>query len=774
MRAGNPVEQLERRQLLAEVVGLTLINAQTDQPLGGLAHGQVIDLAQTGKQLNIRADVATTGTPTKSVRFNFDGNPTFKIESLAPYAIAGDTNNGKDFLPWTPALGTHTLVVTPYESASGTGVRGAGKMLTFEVIDSSQTPGQSASGVPDSSQSAAPLSIIRVNAAGPQYIDAARGLVRVADTGFSASTKSTGAFAVGGTLDDPLYYTRRYGSKFTFTQLAENGRYNLTLHFAEPTFTATGKRVFDVSAEGQLVIDNLDLFKSAGAKKAYTKTIPITITDGALNVSFAASINNAIISAIELTPAGPPPPPPLPPATLVPNPIYIDAGGATKFLDSVGRVFQPDSHFTGGTIGAGTGDVLNTTDDALFHSFRSGASFTFSKSVGNGHYALFLEFADGTSTAAGQRTFDVSAEGAIVLDDFDIFPAAGAVANSAVAKKFDVTITDNKLDLSFAGVVGDAIISAIALVPTDIPKAIEPYVFIHDYEDPVKHAAVLEAWKFTSMSYLRQMHFGIMWYSNEHRGNLPPDLKTMALTQDIDLYAFANPRVPVLEPRGQTTRVEIAAYAEAQKEYIYVGAGLRNNVGADVIIAYENPDIIPSDELAVLWGDGHVSGVPREKIVEKFGGSPITPTPLPRPLAVFRDVTPSKSADNLRAIQQALQIYSNDFQGKLPPDLGTLYLYLKTSQDPLTLQNFMNPRGKTPPPPPSGMTDAQAVVWINAQTDYRYVAGGLKLKATVLVYENPAEMKDGINVLYDDGRVEYIEMRWAFEAARGASAASFA
>lgn len=35
-------------------------------------------------------------------------------------------------------------------------------------------------------------------------------------------------------------------------------------------------------------------------------------------------------------------------------------------------------------------------------------------------------------------------------------------------------------------------------------------------------------------------------------------------------------------------------------------------------------------------------------------------------------------------------------------------------------------------------------------------------------------MKDGINVLYADGHVEYVEMRWAFEAIRGASANGFA
>src|SRR5688500_6256948 len=44
------VERLEGRRMLADVVGLDLINAQTDQPVAGfsLVDGAVIDLAQAG------------------------------------------------------------------------------------------------------------------------------------------------------------------------------------------------------------------------------------------------------------------------------------------------------------------------------------------------------------------------------------------------------------------------------------------------------------------------------------------------------------------------------------------------------------------------------------------------------------------------------------------------------------------------------------------------------------------------------------------------------
>src|SRR5262249_44859980 len=146
--------------------------------------------------------------------------------------------------------------------------------------------------------------------------------------------------------------------------------------------------------------------------------------------------------------------------------VYVDAGGTKLIQDSVGREFEPDVGFAGGTTGSGgVADVATTTDGAIFDTFHTGSSFTFSHPPANGNHSLFLEFADPTSTAAGQRKLDVLAEGGLVLNDFDIFAAARS-AQTPLVKKFDVTINDGSLDLAFAGVVGDAIVSAIALVPT--------------------------------------------------------------------------------------------------------------------------------------------------------------------------------------------------------------------------------------------------------------------------------------------------------------------
>src|SRR4051812_17781644 len=117
---------LEQRLLFAAtptVTSFTLINADTDQPVPGfttLIAGTTIDLAALPtRRLNIRANV---GLNVKSVKFGFDANAIYKIESGAPYALAG--NNGADFFAWTPAVGSHTVKGTAYAAVNATGTAG--------------------------------------------------------------------------------------------------------------------------------------------------------------------------------------------------------------------------------------------------------------------------------------------------------------------------------------------------------------------------------------------------------------------------------------------------------------------------------------------------------------------------------------------------------------------------------------------------------------------------------------------------------------------------
>ena len=84
------------------VTSLTLINADTEQPIAGFnplpATAQLNLATLPTRNLNIRANTspATVG----SVRFGYDANPNFRTENGAPYAFAGDSSG--NYLPSRP------------------------------------------------------------------------------------------------------------------------------------------------------------------------------------------------------------------------------------------------------------------------------------------------------------------------------------------------------------------------------------------------------------------------------------------------------------------------------------------------------------------------------------------------------------------------------------------------------------------------------------------------------------------------------------------------
>jgi hypothetical protein len=122
------------------VTALALINADTDQPLAGFADlrsGAVLNLGTLPtRNLNLRAE--TDSSAVGSVVFGYDGNPAYRVENGAPYALAGDTAG--DFNAWTPTVGSHSVSATPWSASGGTGTAGTARLATFTVVDDPTTP----------------------------------------------------------------------------------------------------------------------------------------------------------------------------------------------------------------------------------------------------------------------------------------------------------------------------------------------------------------------------------------------------------------------------------------------------------------------------------------------------------------------------------------------------------------------------------------------------------------------------------------------------------
>jgi chitodextrinase len=156
-----------------------------------------------------------------------------------------------------------------------------------------------------------PSGIIRVNAGGGEYTDG-DGNLWSADTGFNTGKVSSAGVGVdiAGTTDDTLYERQRFDQpaapELIYAFPVANGDYTLNLLFSENWNGAwsAGARVFSVQAEGATVIDGLDIFAEAGATTALVKSVPVSVTDGVLDIAFIRQVENPIVAAIEIVPAG--------------------------------------------------------------------------------------------------------------------------------------------------------------------------------------------------------------------------------------------------------------------------------------------------------------------------------------------------------------------------------------------------------------------------------------------------------------------------------------
>jgi Malectin domain len=291
---------------------------------------------------------------------------------------------------------------------------------------------------------------VRINSGGPNFTGGSESWS--ADVSFSGGSTYTTSKVVSGTSLGSLYQSERYGGSFSYAIPLVNGAYTLKLHFAEIYWTAPGKRVFSVSAEGNTIITNFDIYAAAGeANKAIIKTIEVTVTDGVLNLGFTASVDNAKISAIELL------------SSATQTSVSRLVSGSPAVVDSTTGAWGPDQFYTGGKSYATTNLIANTSDPAIFQSERYGSSFSYDIPVPNGDYTLKLNFSENYFTSPGKRKFNVKAQNSQVLTNYDIFAEAGG-AFKAISKSFSVTVATGLLSLNFTGVVENAKVSSIEVL----------------------------------------------------------------------------------------------------------------------------------------------------------------------------------------------------------------------------------------------------------------------------------------------------------------------
>lgn len=466
-------------------------------------------------------------TQTMSGEYGFSGsNYSYESLNLA-YALTGEPKIVYGFNQASPPLSEIRLHGSPGPAAGGAATSTTIPATTSTVaasttsVATTSTVVTTSTSLPSTSTStvqltttlsstttsvAAASSPIRIEAGGAAYTDPS-GITWSADSLFSGGEGDSSSTAVAGTANDKIYQTYRSGPSFRYSIPVNSGSYTVNLHFSEPSslVTAAGQRVFNISLEGQTLLAALDIYKEASKNAALIKTFSLMVTDGNLDIEFTGLANSALVSAIEIIPAAAPPAATTAPTTVttatttttsVPTTtstvststrptstttaattstistttsvppaaasVRIEAGGGS-FTDSGGKVWQPDSMYSGGELDTTAAAVAGTVDDKLYQTYRSGRSFSYSVPLRSGIYRARLNFSEPSSlvTAVGQRVFDVSLEGQPALTAFDILQSAAK--NTALIKTFYLTVTDGALDIRFSGIINSALVSAIEI-----------------------------------------------------------------------------------------------------------------------------------------------------------------------------------------------------------------------------------------------------------------------------------------------------------------------
>ncbi len=366
--------------------------------------------------------------------------------------------------------GINHLVAVAKDSEGNTGLLSDVKIVD---IQSNLTPTPA---TPDPN----PSNIIRINAGGDAYTDV-NGNLWSADQYSTGGRKYSTKADIANTDDDKLYQTERWTKDLSYVIPVSNGDYKVTVKFAELYWDSTNKRSFDLSAEGKLVIDDLDIFTAAGGKNtALDKSFDVTVSDGSLNLDFLTNSDNAKLAAIEIIGSSAPTPDPIPDPTPDPDPnpdpnpepnptniIRINAGG-DAYTDVNGNLWSADQYFSGGRKYSTKADIAKTEDDKLYQTERWTKNLSYVIPVSNGDYKVTVKFAELYWDSTNKRSFDLSAEGKLVIDDLDIFTAAGG-KNTALDKSFDITVSDGSLNLDFLTNSDNAKLAAIEIIGSSAP-----------------------------------------------------------------------------------------------------------------------------------------------------------------------------------------------------------------------------------------------------------------------------------------------------------------
>ncbi len=127
---------------------------------------------------------------------------------------------------------------------------------------------------------------------------------------------------------------------------------------------------------------------------------------------------------------------------------------------------------------------------------------------------------------------------------------------------------------------------------------------------------------------MRQIGLAVQMYANDHGGQFPERLEDL-LPAGIDITpeVFVCPSssdTPATAPTTQQSATRMSS-EPGHLSYVYLGKGLTDKAGADVLLAYE-PVGHHGDKSHLLFVDGRVEFVPNAKAKSIISQAMLRPT----------------------------------------------------------------------------------------------------------------------------------------------------
>lgn len=301
--------------------------------------------------------------------------------------------------------------------------------------------------------------------------------------------------AIANTETPSYFRSHRSAHSFTyvFDGLESDYPYSISLGFAE-TYKGScdiGKRVMDIAINGKTIRSNLDVFAEVGCEAAYMETYQVpTNAAGKLEITFSASVENAMVSLLKISsisdpgdsppkaaPAGSPSPPPSQAFSLSPSsqPSSSSSPFSSLVIDA-GSQLEDLSLLSGLTWTYGvpkSTQIQNTDTPVLFRTHRSGPEFTYTLDGLNPAetYLLTLGFAETfqNNCSPGARVMDIIVNELKVTENLDVFAESGC--NAAHLEEYSVVANpEGQVVITIEAIVENAFLSFVQLKEASSPK----------------------------------------------------------------------------------------------------------------------------------------------------------------------------------------------------------------------------------------------------------------------------------------------------------------